>query len=163
MIKSKLPKKIKIVMIGNNHKLFIDERVTFKKGVIWFEDKDCMIRIGKGSTIEEADLAVAENGTKLVIGEDCMFSRCIHIATTDSHSIISDETGKRVNPAKDIIIGNHVWLGYCTNINKGVVVGDNAVVAGHSVVTKNVPSNCVAAGLPAKVVKEHINWNRIRI
>ena len=151
------------MMYGCNHKLIIEEGVVFKKGVIWFEDHDCEIRIGSGTTIEEASLAVAENDTKITIGKDCMFSRGIHIATTDSHSIISLETKERTNPAQDIVIGNHVWLGYCVNINKGVTIGENSVVAGHSVVTKDVPSNSIVAGIPSKIVKNKINWNRTRI
>lgn len=82
-----------------------------------------------------------------------MFSKGIHIATTDSHSIIDIESGNRTNPAQDIIIGNHVWLGYCANVNKGVSIGDNVVVAGHSVVTKSIPANSIVAGVSARIVK----------
>ena len=138
VIRSRLPKDVQIVVYGNNHRLLIEENIVFKKGVIWFEDHDCEIRISAGTTIEEANLAVAENGTKLTIGEDCMFSRGIHIATTDSHSIISLESGLRTNLAQNIVIGNHVWLGYCVKVNKGVVIESDSVVASHSVVTKTI-------------------------
>lgn len=119
--------------------------------------------IGARTTIEDAELSVAENGTKLVIGKDCMFSRGIHITTTDSHSIISIETGKRINFAKNVIIGNHVWLGYCVNVNKGVTIGDNSVVASHSLVTKSNLPNSIIAGIPAKLIKNNITWNRARL
>lgn len=152
-----------IKVYGNNHTLIVEEGVVFKKGVIWFEDNDCEIRIGAGTTIEEANLAVAENGTRIIIGRDCMFSSSIHIATTDSHSIINAETGERTNHAQSVIIGNHVWLGYCANIHKGVTIGDNSVVAGHSVVTKPVASGTVVAGIPARVVRDGIKWSRERI
>lgn len=163
IINGKLPTSVRIVIYGNNHRLFIDKEVTFKKGVIWFEDNGNEIHIGEGTSIEEANLAVAESGTKLLIGKDCMFSRSVHIATTDSHSIIDVMTGKRTNPAKDIIIGNHVWLGYCVNVGKGVSIGDNAVVASHSVVTKSVEPGTIVAGVPARVVKEGITWTRARL
>ena len=163
VVKSLLPINVSIVIYGDNHKLTIEENVVFKKGQIWFEDHDCEICIESGTTIEEAHLAVAENGTKILIGKDCMFSKGIHIATTDSHSIIDIESGNRTNPAQDIIIGNHVWLGYCANVNKGVSIGDNVVVAGHSVVTKSIPANSIVAGVSARIVKSNITWNRIRI
>ena len=162
-VKSRLPKDVRIFIYGNNHHLIVEENVTFKKGLIWFEDHNCEISIGTGTTIEEAALSVAENGTKITIGKDCMFSKGVHITTTDSHSIISIETGQRTNPAKNIEIRDHVWLGYNVNVNKGVTIEENSVVAGHSVVTKSIPSNSIAAGLPAKVVKTGITWDRTRI
>ena len=61
-----------------------------------------------------------------------------------------------------IEIQNHVWLGYNVNINKGVIIEENSVVAGHSLVTKSAPSNSIVAGLPAKVVKTGITWSRTR-
>ena len=162
-VRSKLPKDVRIFIYGNNHHLIVEENVTFKRGHIWFEDHDCEISIGTGTTIEEAELSVAENGTKITIGKDCMFSRGVHITTTDSHSIISIETGQRTNPAKNIEIRDHVWLGYNVNINKGVTIEENSVVAGHSVVTKSIPGNSIAAGVPAKIVKTGITWDRSRI
>lgn len=162
-IHSPISNDVHIMIYGNNHKLIIEEEVIFKNGQIWFEDHGCEIRIGSGTTIEEANLAVAENSTKLIIGKDCMFSRGINIVTTDSHSIISLETRERTNPAKDVIIGNHVWLGNGVSINKGVTIGFDAIVAGHSIVTKSISSNCIAAGVPAKVVKTGVTWNRVRV
>lgn len=84
--------------------------------------------IGKGTTIENAELAVAEDGNVLTIGEDCMLSSDIRITTTDSYSIIDLASGKRTNPAKSIHIGEHVWIGYNSNINKGVTIGSNGIV-----------------------------------
>lgn len=162
-VRSRISKDVQIVIYGNNHKLIIEEDVIFKKGQIWFEDHDCEICIGAGTSIEEAHLAVAENGTKLSIGKDCLISSNVRIATTDSHSIIDASTGNRTNPANDITIGNHVWLGYNVSINKGVTIAENSVIAGHSVVTKSVRANSIAAGIPAKEVKDGINWNRMRI
>lgn len=160
---SHLPKDVKIYIYGNNHRLIIEENVIFKEGVIWFEDNDCEIRIGKGTTIEEAHLAAAENGSRLTIGEDCMFSRGIRIVTTDSHSIIDLTTGNRTNFGKDVTIGNHVWLGYNVSVNKGCQIGDNSVVAGNSVVTKSLAKNTINAGIPAREVKTNVTWNRERI
>lgn len=56
-----------------------------------------------------------------------------------------------------IIIGENCWIGSNVRICKGVTIGDNSVVAACSVVTKDVPANCVVAGNPAKVVKIDID------
>lgn len=52
-----------------------------------------------------------------------------------------------------ISIGNNVWLGDKVSIMKGVTIGDNVIIGANSVVTKDIPSNCIAAGVPAKVIK----------
>lgn len=56
-----------------------------------------------------------------------------------------------------VIIGENCWIGENARICKGVKIGDNAVVAANSVVTKDVPANAVAAGNPAKIVKTDID------
>jgi len=162
-VKSRLPKGVKVVMYGNNHRLIIDKGVTFKNGTIWFENEGNKIHIKRGTTIESANLSVAEKRTSLIIGENCMLSSGIRISTTDSHSIIDLESGNRTNPAADVIIGCHCWIGYNSSINKGVSIGPNSVVASNSVVTKSVESNTIVAGIPAKVVTKGITWDRKRI
>jgi acetyltransferase-like isoleucine patch superfamily enzyme len=52
----------------------------------------------------------------------------------------------------DVVIGADVWLGVRVTVLPGVVIGDGAVVGAGSVVTKSLPRNCIAAGVPAKVV-----------
>ena len=153
---------VKIKIFGNNNTLIIHSGVVMKKGVIWFEDSGNLIEIGEHTTIEGAELAVAEENTTLKIGNDCMLSSDIRIATTDSHSV-TDITGtKRLNSAKDVNIGNHVWIGNGVKINKGVVIGDNSVIAGYSVMTKSCPPNTICAGIPAQIKKYNINWTRKR-
>ena len=56
-----------------------------------------------------------------------------------------------------IIIGRNVWIGENVRICKGVTIGDGSVIAANSVVTKDVPTNAVAAGNPAKIVKTDID------
>lgn len=56
-----------------------------------------------------------------------------------------------------IIIGENVWIGNSVRINKGVTIGDNSIIAACSVVTKDVPINCIAAGNPARIVRTEID------
>lgn len=56
-----------------------------------------------------------------------------------------------------IVIGKNCWIGTNVRIQKGVTIGDNSVIAACSVVTKNIPANCIAAGNPARVVKTDID------
>jgi acetyltransferase-like isoleucine patch superfamily enzyme len=52
-----------------------------------------------------------------------------------------------------VIIGNNVWLGSRSIILKGVTIGDNSVIGAMSLVTKDIPPNSVAGGIPAKVIR----------
>lgn len=62
-----------------------------------------------------------------------------------------------------IKIGTNVWIGEHARICKGVTIGDNAVVGACSIVTKDIPANCIAVGNPARVVKENIDVNTTSI
>lgn len=64
---------------------------------------------------------------------------------------------KRV-PGQPVEIGNNVWIGVGTTILKGVTIGDGAIIAAGSVVTKDIPARCLAAGVPAKVIKTDVEW-----
>ena len=53
-----------------------------------------------------------------------------------------------------VVIGNNVWLGNNVCVMSGVTIGDGAIIGANSVVTHNIPAYAVAAGIPAKVVKQ---------
>lgn len=162
-INSKLSKNVRVVIYGINHNLIIEDHTNVKHGLLRFEDKGSTMHIGRKTTIESAVLSVAENGTSISIGEDCMLSKDIRIATSDAHSVIDTESGKRINPAADIILENHVWVGNSAFINKRCTIGRDSIIAGRSVVTHSVEPNTIAAGVPAKVVKTGVIWDRKRI
>jgi acetyltransferase-like isoleucine patch superfamily enzyme len=154
---------IRIFIRGNNHKLKIGENCQYKGGSVWFEDNDCEVEIGRNTTIELAHFAATEPHKHIFIGEDCMFSYDIDFRTGDSHSIFDTVTGKRINGAQNIEVGNHVWIGAHSIILKGVTIENNSVIGTNSVVTKSVPSHSIAAGIPAKVIKNNIDWDRQKI
>ena len=71
------------------------------------------------------------------------------------------QVGKNVG---EIVIGNNVWTGRNVTIRKGANIGDNCIIAANAVVTKPIPANCVAGGIPAKPLKEVAweDWDKIR-
>jgi acetyltransferase-like isoleucine patch superfamily enzyme len=153
---------VKICIKGNNHTLCLGQNVVFS-GELWFEDENCTIQIGENSTVEWAHIAVTEPNNKIAIGNDCMLSNEIQIRTGDSHSILNNLTGQRINFAKNVFIGEHVWIGARAIILKGVSIGNNSIIGTASVVTKNVEANSIAAGNPAQIIKNNVIWNRKRI
>jgi acetyltransferase-like isoleucine patch superfamily enzyme len=137
-------------------------RVT-RGGLFWLEDDRCELRIGQGTSMVEVHIAVTEAGSKVVIGEECMFANDIDMRTGDSHSILDTSTGERINFAENVTIGRHVWVASHVIILKGVELGENSVVAAGSVVTRSCKPGSILAGNPAKAIKDGISWIRERM
>ena len=110
-------------------------------------------------------MLAALEGTKITIGSDCMIAGPCELRTSDSHSLL-DLNGNRLNAAKDINIGDHVWVGTECLILKGANIPSDCVIAAKSLVCKtNMKwiSFAVYGGNPAKLIKSNINWNKERI
>ncbi|MCJ9729719.1 acyltransferase [Bradyrhizobium sp. PRIMUS42] len=79
------------------------------------------------------------------------------IFDTDFHN--HESSGRRYSPpkweliSKPVRIGDDVFIGARSTIMKGVTIGDGSIIAAGSIVVSDVPSNCIAAGVPAKVLQ----------
>jgi acetyltransferase-like isoleucine patch superfamily enzyme len=149
---------------GDHHRVRIGTGCRFNRGgVIWLEDDHGLLEIGAGTTIEEAHIAVTEPGRKISIGANCLLAYDIDIRSGDSHSLL-DPTGKRINPAEDVIIADHVWIAAHVRILKGVRLARDIVVATGAVVVKPFETpGIILGGNPAKVIKENIGWSKERL
>ena len=133
-------------------------------GIIRIEDSYNTVDIKNNVMISNAFFSVADTKTSIQIGENSLISSNVIFRTSDSHSILSQITNKRINPGKDISIGKHCWIGYGVTILKGTVIEDNSIIGTHSVVSgTKVPNNCCAVGIPAKVIKTNVYWVKERI
>ena len=56
-----------------------------------------------------------------------------------------------------IVLGKRVWIGSNSTILQGVTIGDNAVIGAGSVVTKDIPAGCIAAGVPARIIRNSLD------
>lgn len=154
-----------ILVRGSNHRISIGRDCHFGKGsVIWFEDHHGCLTVGEGSGFGSVHIAVTEPYSSVTIGRDCMFSSDIDVRTGDSHSIVDLHSGTRTNYAKDVTIGDHVWVGAHCIILKGVTVRENSVVATGSLLTQSfLEPNVVIAGNPASIIRRDVGWLRARI
>ena len=96
-----------------------------------------------GSTLSIGD-SVGFNGIvrlqmhepgKITIGNGCLFASEVEMTISDMHSIIDVGSGRRINPAQDITLGERVWVGQRAMILKGVAIGFGAVVGAAAIVT----------------------------
>ena len=147
-----------VKFFGNNNKLIIKTGCKINDVVFHFEDDNNTIQIGEQTRfVGDTHIACVE-GKMISIGNDCLFSNDLVLRTSDSHSII-DKNNKRINPPKDILIGNHVWVGNKVVILKGTTISDNSIIGSGSLVAgKGFESNVIVAGNPGKIVKEGVDW-----
>lgn len=152
-----------IIIYGNDNLIKIDKNCYLKDVEFWIENDKNKILVGEHTTIHGKTQLATMESTKILIGKDCMFSNDIYFRTGDSHSII-DLQGKRTNPSKDIIIGNHVWIGQRNIVLKNTEVADNCIIGANSILCKKyLEPNSIIVGSPAKIIKNNINWLRERI
>lgn len=85
------------------------------------------------------------------IGNSCMFANGAYVTDSDWHDIYDRISVGKTEP---VLIGNNVWVGDGAVVCKGVTIGENSIIGAGAVVVSPVPANCIAAGNPAKVVKQ---------
>lgn len=109
------------------------------------------IEMGKGCLANHGltilDGAKVRFGDNVLIGPGCYFH-------TAGHPIDPDQRKQWLVYTKPITVGNNVWFGAGVHVLPGVTIGDNAVIGAGSIVTKDIPADCVAVGNPCKVVKK---------
>ena len=91
---------------------------------------------------------------RVEIGEDCLIAELVSIRDHDHRFDRLDvPVREQGSVAAPVSIGRNVWLGAKVTVAKGVTIGDNAVVGANAVVTRDLPANAVAAGVPARVIR----------
>ncbi|MBK9105107.1 MAG: CatB-related O-acetyltransferase [Saprospiraceae bacterium] len=117
-------------------------------------------------------------GDKLVIGKFCMIASGVtfimnganHLTDAIStypfaifgHGWEGAMEGKQYPTKGDTIIGNDVWIGYNATIMAGVTIGDGAIIAANSTVTKDVAPYAIVGGNPAAEIRKRFDEDRIR-
>ena len=103
-----------------------------------------------------------QDDAEVYIGDNCNFGPNVTIVTP-AHPMLADErrgmkdaagNGTYTCYAKPVNIGNDVWFGANVVVCPGVTIGDGCVIGAGSVVTKDMPANCFAAGNPCRVIRE---------
>lgn len=157
-------KNVVITITGNNNVISIDDNVGINDVTFAMYDDFNAIAIGSNAYIGPKCLFATCESTSIVIGSDGMIAEMCQFRTSDSHSII-DESGKRVNIAKNITIGDDVWIGCDCLILKGVTLPNNSIVAAKALVTSaiKVESHDLIGGSPAKVMKKNVTWQKARV
>ena len=179
-------KNLKIKFYGYNNYVEIREPFIARKEVYITLGSNSKVKIGSGNIhnvtkiymgsnneLEIGNNTTTENvtaylinckNTKISIGNDCMFSFGVIIRTTDTHTIYDISSRRMLNMPQNVIIGDHVWLTANVTVLKGAQIPSNCIVGAGAVISKKFyDENCILAGIPAKIIKRNVNWDRRRL
>ena len=146
------------------HYISIGERTYISPGVeltAWDSDNDNhytpSIIIGNHCSIRENCHITAINciriGDNLLTGTNVLITDNSHGQTTHEHMSLP-VADRPIYSKGPVIIGNNVWLGNNVCVMPDVTIGDGAIIGANSVVTHDVPAYSVAAGIPARIIKQ---------
>ena len=123
----------------------------FFSGYIYIEARNpaSLIQIEDGVAISNNSFLISD-GAGIVIGKRSMLGTYCQIIDSDFHDLHPDRRADGQAKMGKVVIGENVLIGSNTKILKGVRIGDNAVIANGSVVTRSVPANAIAFGNPAR-------------
>lgn len=147
------------IIIGDNFRFFGGSIISQNHGKITIGKN---VKFGYDTKIGAAN--------SITIGDGSIFADSITIMDNNNHPVNpldrelvyqtswdSEYRRWKYSDSKAITIGKNVWVGSNVRICKGVTIGNGCVVAACTVVTKDVPDNCIVAGNPGKIVKTNIN------
>lgn len=151
----------KLVIKGRGRVVFganVNAWAHEERNVIIAFERDVTIRIGDNVRLNGVGL-MAKRG--ITIGDNCILGSTL-LVDTDFHSLQRDRATNPHAPVLNapIFVRNNVWLAGQTVVLKGVTIGENSVVGFRAVVTRDVPSDVVVAGNPARVVR-HLDGTEI--
>lgn len=114
-------------------------------------DNTAIIEIGEQTFINNNAKIIADRGS-IIIGKNCLIGFNFCAMNSDFHGLAIKNRTNGNYLCADIIIGDNVFIGSNVTILKGVTIGNGAIIANGSIVTKNVPENKIAGGIPAKII-----------
>lgn len=118
------------------------------------------ILVGPGGRVSIGDNTFFDGDSRLIcfrsvtIGAGCAIAWDVTIMDARWHRLDG-----QVGVHEPVMIGNRVWIGAGVSILPGVTVGDGAVIATGAVVTDDVPARCLVGGVPARTIREDVDWH----
>ena len=149
----------RVMIWGNCPQIIAGVDLNLRGCVLNCGDQSQILMEGIGSISDDCTLN-SRNGGKIIVGSHALWSDKIRIYTDDMHAIRDSKTRIRLNAfGSTIRIQRKVWLGFETMVMPGAEIGFGSIIGARSVVTGKIPDHCVAAGAPARVIRENATWD----
>lgn len=141
------------IIFGNNVQIGVIASPNFYSHYSYFEarNSESVISIGSNVSINNSFSAVAFS--KIQIDDNVIIGINCSIIDNDGHDLESDKRTNENPKSENVTIEKNVFISDNVSILKGVTIGENSVVGFGSVVTNIIPKNVIAAGNPAKVIR----------
>lgn len=111
------------------------------------------LRVGDRTEFNN-NLTIKSEGAGIRIGSDCLIGAHVEIFDSDFHDLHPERRKTGPPATAEVEIGDNVFIGMGVRILKGVSIGSDAVIGAGSVVTGSIPAGVIAAGNPARVIRE---------
>lgn len=171
-VKFRLNRNARIKIVENGHLDLGCDALSYRQNPLWLRmDHNSRFEVdGDASIYYDGDIIIFNNGVlkmgnsfinshckirchnRITIGDRCAISHDFTIMDSNAHTINSQKK------TSEVVIGDHVWIGTRVTILPGVHIGNGAVIGAGTVVTRDIPSNSLAVGCPARVIKENVDW-----
>jgi carbonic anhydrase/acetyltransferase-like protein (isoleucine patch superfamily) len=116
---------------------------------------DSFLKVGKGVMI--CAWVKLNTNYSITIGDDVGIGEYVDVWTHGSYPAVLNGFPAEFGPVE---IGSHVWLPAKSTVLANIKIGDNVVIGVNSLINKNLPSGCFAAGMPIKIIRENVYPNR---
>lgn len=133
--------------------LFLDSNVMIGHGGRF--SYDSFLKVGKGVMI--CAWVKLNTNYSITIGDDVGIGEYVDVWTHGSYPAVLNGFPAEFGPVE---IGSHVWLPAKSTVLANIKIGDNVVIGVNSLINKNLPSGCFAAGMPIKIIRENVYPNR---
>jgi maltose O-acetyltransferase len=114
-------------------------------------DKDAWVKIGPDCAFSNNVSIVALKAVE--IDDHCLIGDFVSIMDSDFHAIAPDQRRHGPPQTEPVHLERNVWLASRVIVQKGVTIGANSIVTPNAVVTSSLPPNCIAGGVPARVIR----------
>lgn len=155
--------KCRVVVLGSNNEVKFGPKARIGNSTFWIHGSDSKVCIETEVSVNESEIILTEDRSRIRIGAGTMLGPQCAIRCGDGHAIFEKETGEILNRAISIELEENVLVGTRAQILKNVRIGMGSIIGACAVVTNDVPSGCIATGVPAKVIRSGVTWTRQRI
>lgn len=152
----------RLEMFGNGNR-FEKQRSGAKTGGVFFHlNHGSRVIIGRNCLFNGniSILAKEKKGVSVILGDNVIMGTGCIIRTGDGHTIVDKGSRDPLNEPQDVVIDRHVWIGARCMLLKGTKISADSIVGAMSLVNKKFEEkNLLIAGVPARVIREGIDWD----
>ena len=141
------------ISFGKNVQIGVVNSPNYYSHYSYFEARNSESEISIGNNVSINNGFSAESLQSITIKDDVLIGVQCSIIDNDGHDLDATKRSIGIPKSDAVVIEKNVFIGDNVVILKGVVIGENSVIGNGSIVTQSIPSNAIAAGNPARVIR----------